>query len=52
MKDDWKFIAVSNARDIMMKKTKTGRSMFTICCAFLYSAALSYHTIAGKSRYP
>lgn len=50
IKDDWKFIAVSNARDIMIEKAKTGRNMFTICCAFLYSAGLSYHTIVPLSR--
>jgi len=50
IKDDWKFIAVANARNIMMEKAKIGRSMFTICCAFLYSAALSYHTIVPLSR--
>lgn len=50
MKDDWKFIAVSNARDIMIEKAKIGRNMFTICCAFLYSAGLSYHTIVPLSR--
>lgn len=45
-----KFFAVSNARDIMMEKTKTGRSIFTICCAFLYSAGFSYHTIVLLSQ--
>ncbi|XP_028046099.1 uncharacterized protein LOC105834976 [Monomorium pharaonis] len=50
IKDDWKFIAVSNARDIMMEKAKIGRTMFTICCVFLYSAGFSYHTIVPLSR--
>lgn len=50
IKDDWKFIAVSNARDIMMEKAKIGRNMFTICCTFLYCAGLSYQMIVPLSR--
>lgn len=50
IKDDWKFIAMSGARDIMMEKVKTARSMFTICCTCLYTAALSYHTIVPLTR--
>ncbi|KAL6259119.1 hypothetical protein P5V15_009041 [Pogonomyrmex californicus] len=50
IKDDWRFVAVSNARDIMLEKTKVARSMFTICCVFLYCAGLSYQTIVPLSR--
>lgn len=50
IKDDWKSLIVSNARDTMMEKAKTSRNMFTICCTFLYFAGLSYHTIVPLSR--
>lgn len=48
--DDWKFVAVADARDVMREKAKIGRHIFTICCTFLYSAGLSYHTIVPLSR--
>lgn len=50
IKDDWKFIVISNARDIMMEKAKIGRNMFTVCCTMLYCAGLSFHTIVPLTK--
>lgn len=46
VKDDWRFFATPNARDIMMKNVKAARNMFTICCSFLYCTGLLYHLAA------
>lgn len=50
IKDDWKFVTISSARDIMMEKAKIGRNMFTVCCTMLYCAGLSFHTIVPLTK--
>ncbi|XP_014487694.1 PREDICTED: uncharacterized protein LOC106751326 [Dinoponera quadriceps] len=50
VKDDWKFVAILNARDVMLENAKIGRNMFTVCCAMLYCAGLSFHTIVPLTK--
>ncbi|EFN78630.1 hypothetical protein EAI_17428 [Harpegnathos saltator] len=45
VKDDWKFVALPSAREIMIEKAKIGRNVFTVCCIMLYCAGLSFHTV-------
>lgn len=50
VEEDWKNVANSSDRDIMINKTKTGRRLLLICGIFMYTTGLSFRTIIPLSR--
>ncbi|XP_025158233.1 uncharacterized protein LOC105188557 [Harpegnathos saltator] len=50
VKDDWKFVTWSNAREIMIEKAKIGRNVFAVSCIVIYGASLLFHTLPLTSR--
>lgn len=50
IEEDWRTIIISDAREMMLDKAKTGRRLFTLCCTFMYCGGVSYNTIVPLSR--
>ncbi|KAL6426579.1 hypothetical protein ACFW04_009175 [Cataglyphis niger] len=50
IEEDWRTIIISDAREVMLDKAKTGRRLFTLCCTFMYCGGVSYNTIVPLSR--
>nr|XP_012230131.1 PREDICTED: uncharacterized protein LOC105676659 [Linepithema humile] len=50
VEEDWRNVANSSDRDVMIDKTRTGRRLLVICGIFMYSTGVSFRTIIPLSR--
>jgi len=50
IEDDWRNVADSHDRDVMIDKARIGRRLLIICAVFMYSTGVSYRMIIPLSR--
>ncbi|XP_070517753.1 uncharacterized protein [Cardiocondyla obscurior] len=50
IEEDWRTIAVGDAREVMLSKAVVGRRLFVLCCTFMYCGGLSYNTVVPLSK--